>query len=77
MHATPQTLVYEECSLHPTRILKSLTVFTPSDWSEYGVWQLAENPRSLLFTQAIRDLFLSKEEDLEFIEIPSIETMAP
>lgn len=69
IHATPQSLSYEECALHPTRILEPLTVFAPSDWSEYGVWQLAEHPRRLLFTQAVRDIMLSYDSDLEFTEI--------
>ena len=73
LHAAPQSRSYGQCPHHANGITRPLSVLTPKEWGEYGVWIVYEGGGILLFTKALRDIFAAADADLTFIEVPCVE----
>lgn len=72
IQAAPRSVEREKCTCGSVKSISfnPLVVQRPQGPDlDAGVWRLAESPDALIFSEAIRELLESADEDLEFAEV--------
>lgn len=70
IHAQARSIIPGKVACCVEGVRDPLYVKEPTSMSDYGFWNVEESGGMILFTKGIRDLFLSYDHDLEFMQVP-------